>query len=134
MNVVILGCGRVGARIAGQLCARHAVTVVDWNSAAFERLGGSFSGETMVGNGIDVDVQRDAGVEEADYFVALTNGDNRNLMAGEIALQLGAKRVIARLYDPVRGDIFSDVGIIVVSPTVRSAERLFELVTGDAGG
>ncbi len=131
MNIVILGCGRVGARVASELSAKHHVTIIDWKRSAFDRLESGFSGETVVGNGIDSDVLRRAGVENANIFLALTNGDNRNLMSGQAARILGAKRVIVRVYDATRAKIFSNVGLQTVSPTVIGADRLFGLVVGD---
>lgn len=132
MDIVILGCGRVGARLATTLSARHDVTVIDWNAGSFDRLGEAFTGETVAGNGIDVDVLRSSGVATADVFLAVTEGDNRNLMAGQIARQLGAGRVLVRVYDPVRCEIFRRMGLETLSPTVEGAQRLYEMVT--AGG
>jgi trk system potassium uptake protein TrkA len=128
MQVVILGCGRVGAMVAGELSAVHEVTVIDWSRRAFERLPHDFSGETIVGNGIDVDVLRSAGTAHAGLFLALTDGDNRNLMAAQIARQIGARRVIARVYDPVRSKVFEEMGVFTVSPTINGAQRLFDMV------
>lgn len=128
MNVVIVGCGRVGARLATDLSSSNRVIVVDWNQASFDRLGSGYAGDTFVGNGIDVDVLRAAGTVKADLFMALTDGDNRNLMAAQIAHQLGVPSVLARVYDPVRSDIFQQMGVITVSPTVKGAERLFNMV------
>jgi trk system potassium uptake protein TrkA len=130
MKAVIMGCGRVGARVAGRLCVDHDVTVIDWNPAAFERLSAEFTGETMVGNGIDVDVLRSANVGEADIFLALTDGDNRNLMSSQVARSLGADRVIARVYDATRSETFDEAGIVTYSPTITGARRLFKLLVG----
>jgi len=101
---------------------------VDWNPRALERLPAAFNGQTVVGNGIDVEVLRAAGVDRADLFLALTDGDNRNLMSAQIAARLGARRVVARVYDPVRSEIYSAMGITTISPIVKGAERLFQLV------
>jgi trk system potassium uptake protein TrkA len=128
---MILGCGRVGAAVAQRLSATNEVTVIDWNSAAFERLGADFGGNTIVGNGIDVDVLRAAGAGDVDLFLALTNGDNRNLMASQIAKGLGARKVVTRVYDPVRCEIYAGIGLGTMSPTVKGARRLFEMVTGE---
>jgi len=128
MRFVIVGCGRVGARLALELCQENEVTVVDWSRRSFDRLGDRFTGETTLGNGIDVDVLRSAGVQNADMFFALTDGDNRNLMAAQVAAQLGAPRVVARVYDPVRCNVFGDMGIMTVSPTINGAERLFQMI------
>jgi trk system potassium uptake protein TrkA len=130
MRAVIMGCGRVGARVAGSLSAGHEVTVIDWNPDSFDRLGVEFVGETIVGNGIDIDVLRGAQVGEADIFLALTDGDNRNLMSAQAARSLGAERVIARVYDATRSEIFDAMGIVTYSPTITGAKRLFNLVVG----
>lgn len=130
MNIVILGCGRVGARVASALSTSHDVTIIDWNPASFARLDDRFAGATIVGNGIDIDVLRRARAGEADAFLALTNGDNRNIMAGQVAQILGAKQVIVRVYDATRAEIYRDAGLRTVSPTVIGADRLFEMVVG----
>src|SRR5438045_9044193 len=103
MKLVIVGCGRVGAMAAVALSkAGHQVTVVDVNRRAFDRLGSDFTGEMILGNGIDEDVLRQAGIETADGFASLTNGDNRNSMAAPIARELFmVPRVITRIYNPV---------------------------------
>src|SRR2546422_5346176 len=86
MKLVIVGCGRVGAMAAIALSkAGHQVTVIDSNRRAFDRLGDAFAGEMVLGNGIDEDVLRQAGIESADGFASLTNGDNRNIMAAQNA-------------------------------------------------
>jgi trk system potassium uptake protein TrkA len=129
MELVILGCGRVGARVANVASERYGVTVVDWNARAFERLRPEFSGETVLGNGIDVDVLRSAGVADARLFLALTDNDDCNLMAAQVAQRLGARKVVARIYDQVRARVFEGIGITTVSPTVNGAVSLFERLT-----
>ena len=131
MNVVIVGCGRVGSAIAAKLHREHHVTVIDWNPASFARLPEEFNGETVVGNGIDVDTLLSVGVDAAEVFLALTDGDNRNLMAAQIAKHLGAKQTVARVYDAERSGIFSDTDFITFSPTIEGARRLFDLAVGD---
>ncbi len=133
MRVVVLGCGRVGALVAGRLCRRHSVTVIDWNPASFARLPDDYAGGTLVCNGIDAECLREAGAAGADVFLALTDGDNRNLMAGQIAKQLGARRVVARVYDAERSRIFAEMGLNTVSPTILGAERLFQMAVGEGG-
>lgn len=128
MKIVILGCGRVGAHVANSLAMSHDVTIIDWKVGAFDRLSADFPGQTVVGNGIDVDVLRSTHVGEADIFLALTDGDNRNLMAAQTATSLGAREVVARVYDPVRCSIFAEIGMKTFSPTVTGADRLFEMV------
>jgi trk system potassium uptake protein TrkA len=124
MRAIIVGCGRVGARIAQQLDAEgHTVTVIDERVAAFDRLGRDFKGEMIVGTGIDESVLRRAGIESADCFVAVTNGDNRNLMAAQIAQRIfNVKRVITRVYDPIREAVYRDLGLETFCPTVLGAD------------
>jgi trk system potassium uptake protein TrkA len=133
MRVVVLGCGRVGALVAGRLSARHEVTVVDWNPGSFARLPNTYEGGTLVCNGIDADCLRAAGTADADVFLALTDGDNRNLMASQIAKQLGARKVVARVYDAERSRIFAEMGLNTISPTILGAERLFQMAVGEGG-
>jgi trk system potassium uptake protein TrkA len=134
VKIVILGCGRVGARLATELDASHDVTIIDWSANAFDRLGDEFEGETLEGNGIDVDVLKAAGTQQADVFLALTNGDNRNIMAGELAQLLGAGRVMVRVYDPVRCEVFSGAGLTTFSPTITAVERLHARLVGEEEG
>ncbi len=133
MFVIIMGCGRVGARLARMLVrAEHEVTVLDVNPSSFSRLGSDFPGTTMLGNGIDQDVLRRAGIERADAFVAATQGDNRNIMASQIAQHVfGVKRVVTRVYDPLRSDTFSALGLRAISPTVLGADKFYEELTGE---
>jgi trk/ktr system potassium uptake protein len=128
-----MGCGRVGARLAQQLTnANHEVTVLDVKSSAFSRLGPDFKGTTMLGNGIDQDLLRRAGIERADAFVAATQGDNRNIMASQIAQHIfGVERVVTRIYDPLRSDTFSALGLRAISPTIIGANAFFEELTGE---
>lgn len=128
MHIFILGCGRVGAKLARSLSTRHSVTVMDWNPASFERLGADFQGSTFQGNGIDADSLRAAGLQQADLFLALTDGDNRNLVAAQVARLLGVSRVLARVYDPERSRIFDRMGLPTVSPTIEGASRLYKMV------
>lgn len=128
MKAVVVGCGRVGAYVASELDGEHTVTVIDWNPAAFDRLSAEFSGETIVGNGIDVDILRLGSAQTSDVFMALTDSDNTNLTAAQIAHEIGAGRAIARVYDAQRSEIYEDLGLTPVSPTVYGAQRLFDLV------
>jgi trk system potassium uptake protein len=128
-----MGCGRVGARLAQQLTnANHEVTILDIKSSAFSRLGPDFKGTTMLGNGIDQDLLRRAGIERADAFVAATQGDNRNIMASQIAQHVfGVNRVVTRIYDPLRSDTFAALGLHALSPTIIGANAFFEELTGE---
>jgi trk system potassium uptake protein TrkA len=126
MNYLIVGCGRVGSTLAKLLSGDgHAVTVVDENPAAFKRLGHHFKGRVEVGTGIDYDVLRRAGAESADGFVAVTEGDNRNIMAALIAQRMfGIKKIVARIYDPPRGLMYRELGIETVCPTTVGAQMI----------
>lgn len=134
MFVIVMGCGRVGARLANMLVEQgHEVTVLDVNSAAFSRLGPDFKGATLLGNGVDMDVLRRAGIERADAFAAVTQGDNRNIMASQIAQHIfKVPRVVTRIYDPIRSDTFAALGLEAISPTVIGAARFFERITSPA--
>lgn len=132
MKVIILGCGRQGAYLAQRLDKQgHNVTVIDRNSDSFRRLGPDFHGTMLLGVGIDEDVLRRAGIENADAFVAVTNGDNTNAMAAEIArLVFQVPKVIARLYDPLREETYRTMGLVeTVSPTVMGATKIIELLS-----
>ena len=119
MKAVIMGCGRVGARVAGLLDhTGNDVTVIDTDSRAFRRLPAGFRGETIIGTGIDEDILRKAGIEDADAFIAVTNGDNRNIMAAQVArLIFNVPEVVCRIYDPVREDTYRRLGLTTVCPT-----------------
>ena len=126
MKVVIMGCGRVGARLAGLLDADgHSVTILDIDSYSFRRLPPGFNGTALVSNGIDEEALKRAGIEEADAFVAVTQGDNRNVMATQIAKQIfNVPRTICRVYDPLRQEMYSTLGLETFSPTTIFAQIL----------
>lgn len=130
MNIVILGCGRVGARLAGILDKEgHTVSVIDSSSDAFQRLDSDFGGSTYIGNGVDEDVLDRAGTRHADVFVAVTNGDNRNIMASQIAKELfRVKKVVCRIYDPIREETYRDIGLETFSPTKIAAQTIFDRI------
>jgi len=132
MNVVVMGCGRVGARVSSILDNNgHNVTVVDTNAASFRRLSPDFGGDTVLGTGIDEDVLRSAGIERADSFIAVTNGDNRNIMAGQVArVMFDVREVIVRIYDPVRADTYRRLGLSTVCPTTTISALIIDQVTG----
>jgi trk system potassium uptake protein TrkA len=128
MKIVIMGCGRVGGRLAGMLDADgHQVVILDTESYSFRRLPSDFHGTALVGNGLDENVLRRAGIEEADAFIALTQGDNRNVMAAQIAKHIfNIPRVFCRIYDPLRQELYGTLGIETFSPTKIFAEMLRE--------
>lgn len=130
MNVVIMGCGRVGARVATLLDEDgHNVTMIDRMSTAFERLPRKFSGNTVIGTGIDEDVLKMAGIEEADAFVATTNADNRNIMGAQVARTIfNVPHVIVRIYDPVRADAYREMGLITVCPTTTISAVILDQI------
>jgi trk system potassium uptake protein len=134
MFIIIMGCGRVGARLASQLSKTgHEVTVLDVSPTAFRRLDPDFGGTTVVGNGIDVDVLRRIGIDRADAFAAVTQGDNRNVMASQIAKHIfGVSKVVTRIYDPLRQETFEMLGIQAISPTVIGADKFLDIL--DPGG
>ena len=119
MNAVIVGCGRVGAGLADELDrAGWRVLILDTNAAAFDRLPLTFGGSAVRGDGTDEDVLRNAGAEGADLFLSLTEGDNRNVMAAQLAIEaLGAKQTIAKVNDPVRADAYAHLGIATMCRT-----------------
>jgi len=128
MRAVILGCGRVGSTLALMLDAEgHEVSVIDKDPDSFRRLGENFKGRTITGLGIDVEVLKEAGIETADAFLAVTNGDNSNIMASQIAkIIFGVPKVLARVYDPLRARVFREMGIETVSATMLMAGMLFD--------
>jgi trk system potassium uptake protein len=130
MRVVIMGSGRTGSRLARKLAREgHSVAVIDWNEDAFERLGEEFDGDTILGNAIDGEILRQAGIEQADVFVAATSGDNRNIMASEVARDcFRVPRVISRVKDPNRAHLFSGMGIRVDCRTTEGANALLEMI------
>ncbi|MBN1643966.1 MAG: TrkA family potassium uptake protein [Dehalococcoidales bacterium] len=132
MKVVIMGCGRVGARLAAQLdAAGHSVVIIDLNAYSFRRLSQTYKGKAIVGNGIDTEVLKKAGIESAEVFIALTQGDNRNIMASQIAKHIfNVPRAICRIYDPLRQELFATLGLETISPTTIFADLLQKRVEG----
>jgi trk system potassium uptake protein TrkA len=128
MKVVIMGCGRVGARLAELLAADgHTVTVLDTDAYSFRRLPPEFNGTALIGSGADEETLKKAGIEEADIFVALTQGDNRNVMAAQIAKHIfNVPRVVCRIYDPLRQELYNTLGLETFSPTTIFAQMLKE--------
>jgi len=126
MYVIIVGCGRVGSELAKLLAGEgHNVVVVDKAQASFERLGGTFNGLTLTGNGFDLALLRQAGIEKADAFCAVTNGDNTNLISAQVAKKIfQVPKVIARVYDPQRAHIYAALGLNIISGTMLFASML----------
>ena len=134
MRLLILGCGRVGATLATIMSkGGHEVTVIDLNTESFDRLGSDFTGNTVLGDGTDEDVLIRAGIENAEAFAAVTNGDNRNILAAQIAKHtFGVPKVICRIYDPIRQETYNALGLESISPTVVGAKLLKTALLNDA--
>ncbi len=130
MKIVIMGCGRVGSHLAVLLDREgHRVTVLDNNAESLRRLPPDFKGKALLGNGLDEIALRKAGLQEADAFVAATQGDNRNIMAAQIAQHIfHVPRVVCRIYDPLRQEIYRMLGLNALSPTVVFAQLLKEAI------
>jgi trk system potassium uptake protein TrkA len=126
MKIIIVGCGRVGAQLASLLDAEgHEITVLDVDAHSFRRLPPSFGGTALVGDGTDEEMLKKAGVAGADAFVAVTQGDNRNVMAAQIAKKIfNVPKVLCRIYDPLRKDVYEALGLDAVSPTTVFAQLL----------
>ena len=128
MKIVIMGCGRVGSNLASLLDADgHDVTILDIDDYSFRRLSPDFKGEALLGNGTEEDSLKRAGIESADAFVAVTQGDNRNVMAAQICKHIfKVRRVICRFYDPLRQELYSTLGLEAFSPTTIISQMLRE--------
>lgn len=126
MHVVIVGCGRVGSTLARGLSAPGStVAVVDRKSSAFSRLGPDYAGQTVTGIGFDRDVLARAGIERAVALAAVTNGDNSNILIARVAReQFGIERVVARIYDPKRAEIYQRLGIPTVATVAWTAGQI----------
>ncbi|MDD2703002.1 MAG: NAD-binding protein [Candidatus Omnitrophica bacterium] len=126
MFVVIVGCGRVGSELAKLLSGEgHDVVVIDKSSASLDRLGNTFNGVALVGNGFNPALLKQINVERADVFCAVTNGDNTNLVAAQVAKRIfHVPKVIARVYDPQRAHIYNALGLDVISGTILFASML----------
>lgn len=126
MYIVIVGCGRVGSELAKLLSSEgHNVVVVDRSQKSFDRLGRTFNGMTLVGNGFDAELLKQAGIAQADAFCSVTNGDNTNLVAAQVAKKIfKVPKVIARVYDPERANIYKVLGLDVISGTILFAAMI----------
>jgi trk system potassium uptake protein TrkA len=127
-----MGCGRVGAQLASLLDKDgHQVTALDSDPYSFRRLPADFGGEALLGNGLDEDILKKAGIENTDAFVVVTQGDNRNVMAAQIAKHIfNVPKVVCRIYDPLRRDLYAMLGLETISPTTVFAQLLREKLEG----
>lgn len=130
MKVIIMGCGRVGEQLARLLVDEdHQIVVIDSDPSALTRLGPTFKGEKIVGIGFDHDVLIKAGIEQADAFAAASSSDNANIVAARIARNIfHVPRVVTRLFDPRRAEIYRRLGMLTISSTTWGAERIRELL------
>jgi len=133
VHVVIMGCGRVGSTLAVDLeKSGHTVAVIDQNREAFRRLGANFNGRTVAGVGFDRDTLLEAGIEKADAFAAVSNGDNSNILAARVAREtFGVKNVVARIYDPGRAEIYQRLGIPTVATVLWTTDQIMRRLTPD---
>jgi trk system potassium uptake protein TrkA len=134
MRAVVIGCGRVGSSVALALVADGwDVTAVDESEEALGRLGEHWAGGFVVGHGMDLDILREAGIEEADAVVVSTNGDNTNLVVGQVASKrFQVPKVVLRILDPARAAFYSDLGLDIVCPTQTAISELTEAVRARA--
>jgi trk system potassium uptake protein len=126
VHIVIMGCGRVGSTLAHNLEGRgHSVAIIDQNPDAFRRLGPEFAGLTVTGVGFDRDVLVEAGIERADAFAAVSSGDNSNIISARLAREtFGVDRVVARIYDQKRAEVYERLGIPTVATVRWTADRM----------
>jgi trk system potassium uptake protein TrkA len=134
VKALVIGCGRVGSNLAVSLQKDGwDVTAVDENEEALNRLGERWSGPFIVGHGMDAEVLREAGIEDADAVVVATDGDNTNIVIGQLAKKrFGVERVVVRLLDPARAEFYRTRGMQVVCPTETAIRDLRQAVLGEA--
>jgi len=133
VHIVIMGCGRVGAALALQLAPLdHTIAVIDQDPLAFRRLGDHFTGSQVKGVGFDRETLIEAGIEQAGAFAAVSSGDNSNIIAARVAREtFGVQRVVARIYDPKRAEVYERLGIPTVATVPWTSSRLFKAVLGE---
>ncbi|GAA0678668.1 TrkA family potassium uptake protein [Kitasatospora atroaurantiaca] len=135
MHIVIMGCGRVGSALARALEKQgHSVAVVDQDPTAFRRLGAGFNGRRVTGVGFDQDTLREAGIEEAGAFAAVSSGDNSNIIAARVAREnFGVENVAARIYDPRRAEVYQRLGIPTVATVRWTADQMLRRLLPSGG-
>lgn len=131
MKVIIMGCGRIGSQVSELMSlAGHEVVVIDHDANAIGRLGPHFKGRVVQGLGFDRQVLAEAGIDQADAFVAASSSDNANIVAARIARNIfHVPRVVARLYDPLRAEIYQRLGLTTISSTNWGAERIYQVLS-----
>ncbi|MEF9962580.1 MAG: TrkA family potassium uptake protein [Erysipelotrichaceae bacterium] len=135
LNVLIIGCGRLGATLANSLAQQnHNVTIVDKDGKAFRKLSDSFGGLTLEGNALDLAYLKEIHMEDYETIVCVTNNDNTNVMVAQIAKKIfHAKHVISRLYDPQRECVYKEYGIETICPAVLSAHKIDNILNRKKG-
>ena len=130
LKVVIMGCGRMGSDLTVELCqAGHTLSVIDKQASAFDRLPPGFNAKTLVGQGFDRDLLEEAGIKEADAFLAVSSGDNSNIVSARVAREhYAVPRVIARINDPRRADIYERLNIPTVAPVRAGVKQIMLLM------
>jgi trk system potassium uptake protein len=130
VHIVIMGCGRVGSRIAHTLeSLGHTVAMIDQDPDAFRKLSAGFKGKKITGIGFDRDVLIEAGIEQSDAFVAVSSGDNSNVIAARVAREsFGVRRVVARIYDPRRAEVYQRLGIPTVATVQWTVDQMLRKV------
>ena len=130
MKLIVIGCGRVGSTIAKRFASEGwDVTAVDEKEAALSRLGEDWAGGFIVGHGMDSTVLRDAGIEDADAVVVATDGDNTNLVIGQVAQKrFGIECTVVRILDPARADFYRERGLRTICPTSTAIDALSDAV------
>ncbi len=136
MHIVIMGCGRVGSLLAHILEDRdNTVAVIDRDPEAFRRLRSSFKGDKITGIGFDRAVLTQAGIERADAFVAVSSGDNSNIISARVAREtFGVGRVVARIYDPRRAEVYERLGIPTVATVRWTADQMLRKIIPEGSG
>lgn len=130
MRIIIVGCGRLGSELANSLWLDgHDIVVIDQDPESFQRLAKTFTGSRIIGHAMDQDTLKTARIEEADAFVAVTGEDNLNIISARIAREIYfVPRVVSRIYDPVRANIYERLGVATVSTTTWAVNKIEDLI------
>lgn len=134
MHVIVMGCGRVGIAVASKLSSEgHFVSIIDKSAQAFQDLPRQFQGQKVVGVGFDLDTLREAGIEAADAFISVSSGDNSNIISARVAREkFNVKKVVARIYDPKRAEIYSRLGIPTIASVSWSTQQIIALLNSES--
>ncbi len=135
MNILIVGCGKVGSGLANSLYKMgHDLAVVDARGENFDRLDENFTGYTIQGVPIDLDVLKQAGIEACDFLVAVCDDDNINIMVSQVAREIfRVPKVLTRIFDPRRKNVFSEFGLHTICPTSLTVDAIEKMVEGEEG-